>query len=425
MIRLESRKDLSHLLTAIRQRSESTATEHTVKTVLRDVRRNGDEAVRKYSKKFDGVTPRSLRVSRAELDKAVRAVPNEIVRALEKAADRIHDFHMAQKRESITVSGKGYRLTERITPLRRVGVYAPGGLAPYPSTVLMDVIPAKVAGCLEIALCSSPKKEFGGAIAPVILAAAQVVGVDEIYKVGGAQAVGALAYGTRTIPRVDIICGPGNVYVAEAKKQVQGEVKIDSLAGPSEVLVIADGTAKPRYVAADLLAQLEHASGACGILVTTEERLFAAVEAELREQAARSKRGEILERALEESCFFVRAKDLEDACRIANAVAPEHLEVLTAEPADLVDRLRNAGAIFVGELAPEPLGDYTAGPNHVLPTGGCARFQSPLNVDDFLKKTSVLEFEREGFEQLAELTITIAEAEGLDAHAEAVRVRMK
>jgi histidinol dehydrogenase len=425
MIRLQSRKDLGPLVSAIRQPGEASGTiARTVAGVLRDVCRDGDEAVRKYSEKFDGVAPKSLRVSAAEMKKAVAQVPREIVTALEKAAERIFAFHEAQRRESITVEGKGYRLTERITPLRRAGVYAPGGLAAYPSTVLMDVIPAKVAGCEEIVLCSSPKAEFGGSLTPVILAAAQIVGVDEIYKVGGAQAVAALAYGTRSIPRVDIICGPGNVYVTEAKKQVQGIVKIDSLAGPSEVLIIADGSAKPEYVAADLLAQMEHASGACGILVTPEKELFRKVEKELKDQVARSKRKKILEGALEENCFFVRAKDLPDACRIANAVAPEHLEVMTRRPKQWVKNLRNAGAIFVGELTPEPLGDYTAGPNHVLPTGGCARFASPLNVDDFLKKTSVLEFEREGFDDIAELTVKIAESEGLDAHAESVRVRM-
>lgn len=426
VVRLKSRKDLRGLVSSIRKAGGSTpAVTRTVARILKAVKDQGDAAVRDFSEQFDGVAPSRLRVNRTEMRRARRRVPARVYQALEKAAARIFAFHQAQKRESITLQDEGCRLTERITPLERVGVYAPGGLAPYPSTVLMDVIPAQVAGCPEIVLCSSPKREFGGCPDPVILAAAEVVGVKDIFKVGGAQAIGALAFGTRTILAVDIICGPGSAYVAEAKKQVQGQVRIDSLAGPSEVLIVADESANPRYVAADLLAQMEHGSGACGILVTPAVKLFPAVERELQAQIERSARRGILRRALKESCFFVRARDLEDACRIANAVAPEHLEILTLRPKRWVSKLRNAGAIFVGKNTPEPLGDYTAGPNHVLPTGGCARFASPLNVDDFLKKTSILEFNRRGLEELADLTIELAEAEGFDAHAEAVRVRLE
>jgi len=426
VVRLESRKNLTGVVAAIRKSADPTpSVVSAVAGILREVRKEGDAAVRRLSARFDGVAPGRLRVCAGEKRRALGEVGGEVYRALEEAAERIFAYHWKQKSVPAVIEKEDYALTERITPLRRVGVYAPGGLAPYPSTVLMDVIPAKVAGCAEIVLCSSPKREFGGCPNPLVLAAAEVVGVEEVYKVGGAQAVAAMTFGTRSVAPVDMICGPGNVYVTEAKRQVQGRVKIDSLAGPSEVLIIADGKANPAYVAADLLAQMEHGSGACGILVTPAGGLFRDVQRELRARIRRSGRRGILERALEEACFFIRARDLRDACRIADAVAPEHLEILTERPERWMGAIRNSGAIFVGRYTPEPLGDYTAGPNHVLPTGGCARFASPLNVADFLKKTSVLRFSRAGLRELAETTVTRAEAEGFEAHAEAVRVRLR
>ncbi len=426
MIEILAGKDTGPIVAAVRPpEKENEGIRRKVSRVLRDVREKGDLAVRAYSKRFDRVDPDPMAVPAADLRKALRSVEPEVIRSLEKAAGRIFAFHEKQKRESIEVREPGLRLTHRIGPIRKVGIYAPGGLAPYPSTVLMDAIPAMVAGCPEICLFSSPKAEFGGWVAPLVLAAAEVIGLKRVFRIGGAQAVAAMAYGTESVPQVGIIAGPGNAFVCEAKRQVQGLVKIDSLAGPSEILVLADDSADPRFVAADLIGQIEHGSGASGVLVTTSSTLIRRVKEELLVQARARSRGEDLAKAINEKCFLVKCRSITDGIRIADAIAPEHIEVLTRSAGTVARRIQNAGAIFVGPYSPEPLGDYMAGPNHVLPTGGAARYASPLNVDDFLKKTSIIQCSKRTLSDLAPDIITIAEAEGFDGHAETVRVRLE
>jgi histidinol dehydrogenase len=391
--------------------------------IIDDVRRRGDEALREYTAQFDKAELTDLRVSDDEIEAAVAEVGDEFRTAIATAALAIEDFHQREVRQSwfTTVEG-GVLLGQQINPIARVGIYVPGGRACYPSSVLMNAIPAIVAGVEEIAMVVPPDAD--GRVNPYTLAAAAEAGVTEIYKVGGAQAVAALAYGTASIPRVDKITGPGNAYVTAAKKLVMGDVGIDMLAGPSEVLILADETAEPMFVAIDLMAQAEHDPRAATYLVTTDEDLPGRVELALRELLAASSRADVIERSLTDNGVVIVCSDIDVALDAANTIAPEHLEVQMAEPFELLGSIKNAGAIFLGPWTPESVGDYVAGPNHVLPTGGTARFSSPLSVDDFVKKSSVLSYSLQALEADGATIMTIAEAEGLEAHAAAVGLRL-
>ena len=391
--------------------------------IIDDVKAHGDEALVDYAKQFDGAELTAIRVTEAEIADAVASVSDEFTAAIADAAYAIEEFHTRQVTQSwFTTAEGGVLLGQQVTPIERVGIYVPGGRACYPSSVLMNAIPAIVAGVSEIAMVVPP--DATGTVNPYTLAAAAEVGLTEIYKVGGAQAIAALAYGTATIPAVDKITGPGNAYVTAAKKLVMGDVGIDMLAGPSEVLILADETAEPAFVAIDLMAQAEHDPKAATYLVTTDETLPDEVEAALGELLSTSPRAGVIERSLTDNGVIVVCPDVESALDAANTIAPEHLEVMMAEPFELLGSIRNAGAIFLGPWTPESVGDYVAGPNHVLPTGGTARFSSPLSVDDFVKKSSVLSYSLEGLEADGGTVMTIAEAEGLDAHARAVALRL-
>lgn len=391
--------------------------------IIDDVRRRGDEALREYTAQFDKAELADFRVSDEEIEAAVAEVGDEFRGAIASAAIAIEEFHQRQVQQSwfTTIEG-GVLIGQQVTPIERVGIYVPGGRACYPSSVLMNAIPAIVAGVAEIAMVVPPDAD--GRVNPYTLAAAAEVGVDEIYKVGGAQAIAALAYGTDTIARVDKITGPGNAYVTAAKKLVMGDVGIDMLAGPSEVLILADETAEPMFVAIDLMAQAEHDPRAATYLVTTDEDLPARVEIALRELLAGSSRADVIERSLTDNGVVIVCPDIDVALDAANLIAPEHLEVQMADPFELLGSIKNAGAIFLGPWTPESVGDYVAGPNHVLPTGGTARFSSPLSVDDFVKKSSVLSYSLQGLEADGATVMTIAEAEGLEAHAAAVGIRL-
>lgn len=393
-----------------------------VAEILRAVQERGDAALREYTLRFDGAAPDALVVTAEEVDQAAAQVEPAFLAVLEEAAEHIRAYHARQKRESFVMTEReGVVLGQRIIPLARVGIYVPGGTAAYPSTVLMNAIPARIAGVGEIIMVTPPGRD--GAVNPHILAAAKIAGVTRIYKVGGAQAVAALAYGTGTIPQVDKIVGPGNAYVAEAKRQVFGRVNIDMIAGPSEVLVIADHTANPTWVAADLLSQAEHDKLASAVLLTDSMAQAQAISCEMERQAKALPRWDIIRESVQNYGCAIVFDDLKDACRMADIVAPEHLEVVTANPRELLPYLHNAGAIFLGQYAPEPLGDYMAGPCHVLPTSGTARFFSPLSTDTFLKKTSIIEYTRDALEGYAQDIIALAESEHLDAHANSVAVR--
>lgn len=392
--------------------------------IVDDVKARGDDALRDYTAQFDKVTLTDLLVSRAEIEAAVASVPEEFKDAMASAAAAIEEFHERQVPQSWFTAGEGgIFLGQKVTALRRVGIYVPGGRASYPSSVLMTAIPAIVAGVEEIAMVVPPAAD--GTVSPYTLAAAAEVGVSEIYKVGGAQAVAALAFGTRTIRRVDKIVGPGNAYVTAAKKLVMGDVGIDMLAGPSEVLVLADATAEPAFVAIDLMAQAEHDPRAATYLVTDDPTLPDEVEEALELLLADAPRADVIRRSLVDNGRVIVVADAAAAIEVANAVAPEHLEVMMAEPFELLGAIRNAGAIFLGPWTPESVGDYVAGPNHVLPTGGTARFSGPLSVDDFVKRSSVLSYSREALEADAAAVVAIASAEGLDAHADAVALRLE
>ncbi|NTU71590.1 MAG: histidinol dehydrogenase [Coriobacteriia bacterium] len=392
--------------------------------IVDDVRARGDEAVREYTASFDKVELADFRVTPEEIEAAVAAVEPEFLDAIAAAAGAIEDFHKRQLPQSwFTAQEGGVFLGQKVTPLRRVGIYVPGGRAKYPSSVLMNAIPAIVAGCDEIAMVVPPAAD--GSVNPYTLAAAAEAGIDEIYKVGGAQAVAALAYGTDTIQRVDKVVGPGNAYVTAAKKLVMGEVGIDMLAGPSEVLILADETAVPAFVAIDLMAQAEHDPRAATYLVTTDPELPDLVEDALELLLEESPRGDITARSLTDNGVIIVCPDIVAALDTSDLVAPEHLEVMMSEPLDLLGSIRNAGAIFLGPWTPESVGDYVAGPNHVLPTGGTARFSSPLSVDDFVKKSSVLSYSFEALELDGETVLEIAGKEGLWAHARAVSLRVE
>ena len=391
--------------------------------IVDDVRVRGDEAVAEYTERFDGVAVPVLRVTSAEIEAAVASVPPEFRDAIAVAAASIEEFHERQLPQSWFTTKDGVLTGQKVTPIRRVGIYVPGGRACYPSSVLMNAIPAVVAGVEEIAMVVPPAKD--GTVNPYVLAAAAEVGVSEIYKVGGAQAIAALAFGTKSIPRVDKITGPGNAYVTAAKKLVVGDVGIDMLAGPSEVCVLADETAEPAFVAIDLMAQAEHDPNAQTFLVTCDATLPDEVEEALDVLLAEAPRADVIRRSLTDNGLIVVVEDEMAAIDVANQIAPEHLEIMMAEPFELLGQVRNAGAIFLGPWTPESVGDYVAGPNHVLPTGGTARFSSPLSVEDFIKRSSIISYSRSALEAEAATIVTIAEAEGLDAHADAVALRLE
>ncbi|QDW73986.1 histidinol dehydrogenase [Lachnospiraceae bacterium KGMB03038] len=416
------------LLTDLLKRSPDQygAYEDQVAKILRDVRENGDEALFAYTKRFDGaeLTRETILVTPEEIEEAYEKVPKELLDVIRKALRNIEDYHAKQKQYSwFDSKPDGSILGQKVTPLRRVGVYVPGGKAAYPSSVLMNILPAKVAGVEEILMVTPPGKD--GKVTPTTLVAAHEAGAAAIYKVGGAQAIGALAYGTQSIPKVDKIVGPGNIYVALAKKAVYGHVSIDAIAGPSEILVIADETADPRYVAADLLSQAEHDELASAILVTTSQALAEQVSKEVDGFLAVLSRAEIIRKSLDNYGYILVADTMDEAIDIANEIASEHLEIQTKDPYEVMTKIRNAGAIFLGAYASEPLGDYFAGPNHVLPTNGTAKFFSPLSVDDFIKKSSIIAYSKEALDKVHKEVETFARAEGLTAHANSVHVRFE
>lgn len=399
----------------------NSGVERSVAEIIAEVRKNGDSALRAYSEKFDRATLDTLEVSEQEKAAAYASVAPELLAVMERAAANIRAYHEKQLRSSYMFTGKdGIVLGQRVMALQRVGVYVPGGTASYPSTVLMDCIPAKLAGVEELIMVSPAT---GGAISPVILAAAQLAGVDRIFKLGGAQAIAALAYSTESVPRVDKIVGPGNQYVAEAKKQVFGRVGIDMVAGPSEILIVADDGANAQVVAADLLSQAEHDRNATAVLVTDSAALAEAVQAALEEQIPKLPRQEIARASIDRNGKIIVAEDLGTGIDIANELAPEHLELCVAAPFDWLDKVRNAGSVFLGYQCPEALGDYFAGPNHTLPTGGTARFSSPLSVDDFVKKMQYTYYTRSALSVARESVSHFAKKEGLFAHARSVDIR--
>lgn len=400
--------------------------EATVNEILEEVRKNKDQALFDYTEKFDEVqiTADTFQVTQEEIDEAYSLVDPHLIEIIRKSLKNIQDYHQKQVRYSwFDSKPDGTLLGQKVTALERVGVYVPGGKAVYPSSVLMNIVPAKVAGVDRIIMTTPPGKD--GKVYPITLVAAKEAGVDEIYKVGGAQAIGALAYGTESIQKVDKIVGPGNIFVALAKKAVYGHVSIDSIAGPSEILVLADETANPRYVAADLLSQAEHDEMASAILITTSEELAAKVSAEVDQFVKELSRGEIIQKSLDAYGYILVAENIQEAIDTANAIASEHLEIVTANPFDVMTRIRNAGAIFLGEYSSEPLGDYFAGPNHVLPTNGTAKFFSPLSVDDFIKKSSIISYSREALERVHQDIEDFAKAEKLTAHANSIAVRFE
>lgn len=398
--------------------------EETVSAILKNVKEQGDQALFQYCRQFDGVDLSSLVVTPEEIQEAVAQADPKFIAVLEKAAENIRRFHRSQVRNSFVLTGeKGVVMGQRIIPIDKAGLYVPGGTAAYPSTVLMDAIPAKIAGCGQVVIVTPPGKD--GKVNPGVLLAAHVAGVDKIFKVGGAQAIAALAYGTETIPRVDKIVGPGNAFVAEAKKQVYGQVSIDMIAGPSEILVVADGTCNPRHVAADLLSQAEHDKLASAVLVTDSPALAKAVQAEIEVQIQSLDRYQIARASIDNNGKIIVADSLKTAIQIANEIAPEHLELCVEDPFSYLGEIRHAGSIFLGKNCPEALGDYMAGPNHTLPTSGTARFSSPLSVDDFIKKTQYTYFTREALEELGEDVAYFARQEGLTGHARSALIRLE
>jgi len=400
----------------------SANVESVVADIIANVIKNGDKALFEYTERFDKARLTALEVSEAEIDEAVNAVDEKFLDILREAADNIRAFHSRQVRNSFIINdGNGVITGQKITPIEKAGLYVPGGTAAYPSTVLMDSIPAQIAGCEEIVMVTPPSAD--GKVNPVILAAARIAGVTRIFKVGGAQAIAALAYGTESIPKVDKIVGPGNAFVAEAKKQVFGKVSIDMIAGPSEILVVADGNSNAKFVAADLLSQAEHDKNASAVLVTDSAELADAVSAELERQIPLLSRAEIARASIDKNGKIIVASDLTVAIDIANEIAPEHLELCVDSPFDYLDKVKHAGSIFMGRYCPEALGDYFAGPNHTLPTSGTARFSSPLSVDDFVKKSQFTYYTKEALEKTADKIAYFANKEGLDAHAKSATVR--
>ena len=398
--------------------------ESSVKTIIESVRKNGDKALIKYTKKFDGIqlTPSTIRISKETIKKAYSKVEGSDIKKLEYAAKRINEFHKHQKISGWKYTDNGVLLGQKVTPIERVGVYVPGGKAIYPSSVLMSVIPAKIAGVEKVIICTPTPQ---GEISPYILIAADIAGVDEVYTAGGAQAIAAMAFGTETIPRVDKIVGPGNIYVAIAKKLLYGHVDIDMIAGPSEILIIADDTADPSFVSMDLLSQAEHDEEAVAILITHSgqfaERVLQCIKSDIKRQP----RKKVIENSLRRHGLIIVTRDMIEALDLTNDIAPEHLSIQVTNPMELLKRIKNASAIFLGSYTPQTMGDYVAGPNHTLPTGGTARFFSPLSVDDFVKKSSIIRYSKGGLKKEGVVASRLAEIEGLDAHSEAVKIRLR
>ncbi len=395
-----------------------------VTDIISNVRLNGDKALFEYCEKFDKAKLTSLEVSDSEIEEAFGLVEPRFIKIIEEAAQNIREFHKKQVRNSFIINEKDGIVTgQKVTPIEKVGLYVPGGTAAYPSTVLMDSIPAKIAGCKEICITTPPSQN--GKVNPVILAAAKIAGVDRIFKVGGAQAVAALAYGTETVPKVDKIVGPGNAFVAEAKRQVFGMVSIDMIAGPSEILVIADAKSEPSFVAADLLSQAEHDKMASAVLVTDSLKLAQNVQIEIERQLKLLPREEIARTSIDNNGKIIVAQNIDDVIEVSNEIAPEHLELCVDNPFDYLDKIKNAGSIFMGRYCPEALGDYFAGPNHTLPTSGTARFSSPLSVDDFVKKSQYTYYTKQALSRVAEDVAFFAEKEGLSAHARSATIRFE
>ena len=423
-----SRETKQSILADLLKRSPNNYSQYesTVNEIIEKVRQEKDRAIFDYTLKFDhfALNKDNIQVTREEIEEAYSRLDAGLIKVIKKSAENIRSFHQKQLRNSwFDAKEDGTILGMKITPIARAGVYVPGGKAAYPSSVLMNVIPAKVAGVPEIIMTTPPGAD--GRVNPGTLVAADIAGVNTIYKVGGAQAIAALAFGTESIPKVDKITGPGNIFVALAKKAVYGYVSIDSIAGPSEILVLADETANPRYVAADLLSQAEHDELASAILITTSEALAEKVSAQVDAFVAQLERKEIIQKSLDQYGYILLADTLQDAIAAVNEIASEHLEILMANPFEVMTRIKNAGAIFLGEYASEPLGDYFAGPNHILPTNGTAKFFSPVNVDDFIKKTSIISYSREALEKVHKDIETFAVSEGLTAHANSIRVRFE
>ena len=417
----------SDLLESLLKRSPNSYGEYEgrVNAIIDEVREKRDEAIFAFTEKFDGacINADNILVTEAEIEEAYTQVDEKLLAVIRKALVNIRKYHEKQLQNSWFTSEDGIILGQKVTALSKVGVYVPGGKAVYPSSVLMNVIPAKAAGVERIIMCTPPDKN--GKVFASTLVAAKEAGVDEIYKVGGAQAVAAMAFGTESVPKVDKIVGPGNIYVALAKKAVYGHVSIDSIAGPSEILVLADETANPRYVAADLLSQAEHDEMASAILITTSAKLAKQVSAEVDQFVAVLSRSEIIQKSLDNYGYILVAENMEDAIDAVNEIASEHMEIVTRDPFHIMTKIKNAGAIFIGEYSSEPLGDYFAGPNHVLPTNGTAKFFSPLSVDDFIKKSSIISYSREALEKVHKDIEQFAECERLTAHANSVRVRFE
>lgn len=404
--------------------TKAASTEKTVSEIIADVRKRGDTALYEYSEKFDNAKLTSLEVSDEEFDEAQRSVDAEFLKILRDAAENIKRFHGEQVRNGFTIKGeRGEILGQRIIPIEKVGLYVPGGTAAYPSTVLMDAIPAKLAGCSEIVMVTPPNKE--GKVSAPILAAAKIAGITKVFKIGGAQAIAALAYGTDSVPRVYKIVGPGNAYVAEAKKQVFGQVSIDMIAGPSEILVIADGKSNAGNVAADMLSQAEHDRFASAVLVTDSAELAEKVRDEIERQLPLLEREEIARASIENNGKIIVAEDFDKVIGISNEIAPEHLELCVDEPFDMLEKVKNAGSVFLGRFCPEALGDYFAGPNHTLPTSGTAKFSSPLSVDDFVKRSQFIYYPKEAFESVALSVDRFAREEGLTGHGRSATIRLE
>ena len=407
-----------------RKMSESVDVSATVSEIVTKVKTGGDQAIKQLTKEIDGVELADLRVAAADIEASVNEISSELLAVLKKAKENITAYHEKQVRQGfVSTSEQGIVMGQRVLPLETVGVYVPGGTAAYPSTVLMDVLPAKIAGVKRIVMITPPSKE--GKLAPAILAAAHVAGVDEIYQVGGAQGVAALAYGTETIPAVDKIVGPGNIYVATAKRMVYGLVDIDMIAGPSDVLIVADDSANPEWLAADLIAQAEHDPLAQAILITTSESMIQAVDQAVQQQLVDLPRQAIAQQSLDNNGKLILTRDIDEAISLANQVAPEHLELAVDQPFGLLGKVRNAGSVFLGHYTPEVLGDYFAGPNHTLPTEGTARFYSPLSVDDYVKKSSYLYYTPEALAEAGPSVELFAKTEHLDGHARSMAIRLK
>ena len=424
MFTVYDKQTLPELIKKLKERADNTSeeVERSVKAILADVKARGDEALYEYSEKFDKVKLTSLRMTEEEKEKAIATVPQELKDAMDRAAANIYAFHEKQKQQSWIDNRDGKIMGQRVLPLRRVGLYVPGGSAAYPSSVLMNAIPAKVAGVESIVMVTPPKNE---GINPAVLYAAKIAGVSDIVTVGGAQAVAAMAYGTDSIEQVDKIVGPGNIFVATAKRLVFGTVDIDMFAGPSEVLVIADENADPAYVAADFMSQAEHDPIAASVLVTTSAEMVDKVRAEIEKQLKTLSRDDIIVKSLTAYGSAVIVDTLDEAARVSDTIAPEHLELMVDQPFELLGKVRNAGSVFLGANSPEPLGDYYAGPNHVLPTNGTVRFSSALSTDSFVKKSSYLYYSEEALGKAADDIIRFATAEGLTAHANSIAVRKK